>query len=157
MQPPLISCAAVLPLGGGERAGPDSTSHTLSITASETWTLAESPHVVHGRLSVRGTLTIEAGATVLFADTSGLTFGKYGAGSLRAQGSASAPIVMRGMDTAGAPGAGSGRTFLGRAPHEMHHVSVSSCGRERTDSQPPRCLFFGGRFLPGDGPTPLLR
>src|SRR2546428_752318 len=101
MRTTLISCAAVLTLGCGEPAGPHSTSHTLSITASETWTLAESPHVVHGRLSVRGTLTIEAGATVLFADTSGLTFGKYGAGSLRAQGSASAPIVMRGMDTAG--------------------------------------------------------
>src|SRR2546430_4647791 len=71
MRTPLISCAAVLTLGCGEPAGPHSTSHTLSITASETWTLAESPHVVHGRLSVRGTLTIEAGATVLFADKIG--------------------------------------------------------------------------------------
>src|SRR2546428_13970546 len=121
MQPPLISCAAVLPLGGGERAGPDSTSHTLSITASETWTLAESPHVVHGRLSVRGTLTIEAGATVLFADTSGLTFGKYGAGSLRAQGSASAPIVMRGMDTAGSSRAGPRLRISGGRASRIRH------------------------------------
>ena len=153
MRTTLISCAAVLTLGCGEPAGPHSTSHTLSITASETWTLAESPHVVHGRLSVRGTLTIEAGATVLFADTSGLTFGKYGAGSLRAQGSASAPIVMRGMDTAGSPGAWIGLTFLGSTPSEMHHVSVSRCGRERTDSQPPGCLVLGSRFIPGDDPT----
>src|SRR5256885_12561452 len=80
MRTTLISCAAVLTLGCGEPAGPHSTSHTLSITASETWTLAESPHVVHGRLSVRGTLTIEASATVRDARTSGLTFGKYGAG-----------------------------------------------------------------------------
>src|SRR5256714_7420 len=156
MRTTLISCAAVLTLGCGEPAGPHSTSHTLSITASETWTLAESPHVVHGRLSVRGTLTIEAGATVLFADTSGLTFGKYGAGSLRAQGSASAPIVMRGMDTAGSPGAWIGLTFLGSTPSEMHHVSVSSCGRERTDSQPPGCLVLGSRFIPGDDPTLLI-
>src|SRR2546430_14152208 len=98
MRTPPRPCRGGGAVGCGEPAGPNSTSHTLSITASETWTLAESPHVVHGRLSARGTLTIEAGATVLFADTSGLTFGKYGAGSLRAQGSASAPIVMRGID-----------------------------------------------------------
>src|SRR2546428_7072548 len=156
MRTTLISCAAVLTLGCGEPAGPHSTSHTLSITASETWTLAESPHVVHGRLSFRGALTVEAGATVLFADTGGLTFGKYGAGSLRAQGSASAPIVMRGMETAGSPGAWIGISFKESTPSEMHHVSVSSCGRERTDSQPPGCLVLGSRFIPGDDPTLLI-
>src|SRR5437879_5750509 len=101
MRTTLISCAAVLTLGCGEPAGPHSTSHTLSITASETWTLAESPHVVHGRLSVRGTLTIEAGATVLFADTSGLTFGKDEAGTLRAGETARLPLAgtFGGIDT----------------------------------------------------------
>src|SRR2546430_16500449 len=83
-------------------------------------------------------------------------FRSYGAGSLRAQGSASAPIVMRGMDTAGSPGAWIGLTFLGSMPSEMHHVSVSSCGRERTDSQPPGCLVLGSRFIPGDDPTLLI-
>src|SRR2546428_13597197 len=137
MRTTLISCAAVLTLGCGEPAGPHSTSHTLSITASETWTLAESPHVVHGRLSVRGTLTIEAGATVLFADTSGLTFGKYGAGSLRAQGSASAPIVMRGMDTAGAPGARDQAPFLGGMPIPRAPTTAGSHGRLPTRHHPP--------------------
>src|SRR2546430_5406466 len=41
-------------------------------------------------------------------------------------------------------------------PSEMHHVSVSSCGRERTDSPPPGCLVFGSRFMPGDDPTLLI-
>src|SRR5438046_10035950 len=63
---------------------------------------------------------------------------------------------MRGMDTAGSPGAWIGLTFLGSTPSEMHHVSVSSCGRERTDSQPPGCLVLGSRFIPGDDPTLLI-
>jgi hypothetical protein len=127
------------------------TRHRVSISANETWTLAGSPHVVNGRLSVGGaagaTLTIEAGVTVQFADTSGLTFGLGGPGSLQAQGSAAAPIILRGTATTDAPGGWIGLTFRGRNLSELHHVTVSGCGHAPADDQPAGCLILGHRIF----------
>jgi hypothetical protein len=137
------------------------TRHRVAVTANETWTLAGSPHVVNGRLQVGGpapagaTLTIEAGATVQFADTSGLTFGLSGAGSLRAQGTPAAQITMRGTASSPTPAAWIGLTFRGRHTSELHHVNVSGCGRERSDDEPIGCLVVGHRFA-GASPTILI-
>jgi hypothetical protein len=135
------------------------TRHRSAIAANETWTLAGSPHVVNGRLSVGGpagaTLTIEAGATVHFTDTSGLTFGPNGTGSLRANGTPAAQIAMRGTAASPTPGAWIGLTFRGRNTSELHHVNVSGCGRGRSDDQPIGCLVLGHRF-PGPSPTVLI-
>lgn len=152
----VAAIAALLAPGCGEPAGSGGTSHGLPITSSETWTRAASPHMVHGHLYVNGTLTIEGGATVIFDDAAGLTFGRYAPASLQAQGSVAAPIVMRGTDTVGSPGAWIGLTFRGGTISEMRHVSLSGCGRERTDSQPPGCLVLGGQIIPEDDPTLLI-
>ena len=134
------------------------TRHRWPITANETWTLAGSPHWVNGRLSVTGpagaTLTIEAGVTVRFADTSGLTFGLSSPGALVAQGTAAAPITLR--DTAGTaiPGAWIGLTLLGRNLSELHYVNARGCGHARADGEPVGCLVVGHRF--GGSPPTLL-
>jgi YVTN family beta-propeller protein len=54
-----------------------STTHSTDITASETWTAAQSPHIVTGYLRVRNgaTLTIASGALVKFAAGAGLQVG----------------------------------------------------------------------------------
>ena len=135
------------------------TRHRWPITANETWTLAASPHVVKGRLAVGGaggvTLTIDAGATVQFDSSSGLTFGLDAPGALRAQGTPSAPVTIQGVPAP--PGSGSwiGLTFRGRNSSELHYVTVSGCGQVRADDQPIGCLVLGHRFS-GASPTLLV-
>jgi hypothetical protein len=138
------------------------TRHRYPITANETWTLAGSPHLVVAPLPVGGpggaTLTIEAGATVRFTDTAGLTFGVNGPGALLAMGGrGSAAEMVRLTDTSAipAPGGWIGLTFLGSNRSELHNVEVSGCGHARSDDQPVGCLIVGHRF-PGPDPTILL-
>lgn len=137
------------------------TRHQWSIQTSEVWTLAGAPHAVSGRLAVGGlgggtaTLEIEAGVAVVFADSSGLTFGQNGAGSLRALGTAAAPVAFRGAGVTSTPGAWIGLTFRGRTLSELHHVTLSGCGGLRADDQPRGCLVLGHRFLAA-GPTLLV-
>ena len=93
--------------GCGDPSGPQQTIHTLPVVTDETWTRAASPHIVRGHLfiSYGATLTIEAGATVLFDTLSLLTFGSAGGpGALRALGTSAQPITMRSLDTTAAPG-----------------------------------------------------
>jgi len=125
------------------------------------WTLAGAPHAVSGRLAVGGvggataTLQIEAGAAVVFADTSGLTFGENGVGSLRAVGTPAAPIALRGAGGTSAPGTWIGLTFRGRNLSELHNVTVSGCGSLRADDQPRGCLVLGQRYQAA-GPALLV-
>src|SRR5206468_906097 len=101
-----IAIAAVLVLRCGEPTGPKQTTHTWPVTKDETWTLAGSPHIVQGQLFVShgATLTIEAGARVLFDTGAQLIFGRTGTGTLHALGTAGNPITLRSLDTAAAPG-----------------------------------------------------
>jgi hypothetical protein len=133
------------------------TRHRWPVVANETWTLAGSPHVVNGRLPVGGpagaTLTIEAGVTVRFVGTSGLTFGLSAAGALLAQGTAAAPITLRDTAATAIPGAWIGLTFFGSNLSELHYVTARGCGRARADGEPVGCLVVGHRFV---GPYPTL-
>jgi YVTN family beta-propeller protein len=54
-----------------------STTHSSDVTVNETWTAAQSPHIVTGYLRVRNgaTLTIESGALVRFDAGAGLQVG----------------------------------------------------------------------------------
>ena len=128
------------------------TRHRWPIGTSEVWTLAGAPHAVSGRLTVGGlggasaTLEIEAGTAVEFADTSGLTFGEGGAGSLRVLGTAAAPVAFRAAGGSSTPGTWIGLTFRGRTLSELHHVTVSGCGASRADDQPRGCLVLGHRY-----------
>lgn len=56
-------------LSGGDCAAPtgSGTEHKADVTGSETWTAADGPHRVTAGLTVRGTLTIEACARVVFS------------------------------------------------------------------------------------------
>lgn len=137
------------------------TLHEHDIAGSETWTLAASPHVVRGKVTVGGaagaTLTIGGGAEVVFENGTGLTFDSAGRGALVAQGSASQPIVMHGVGTTASPGSWIGITLLGAAQSELHHVTMTGCGGPRSfpDDEPAACLVAGHRF-PGVDPTLLL-
>ena len=137
----------------------EGTRHNRAIVASESWTLAGSPHLVEGHVAVGGpagaTVTIEAGAIVLFANGAGLTFGIGGVGSLVASASASSPILFRAAQTPPTPGSWIGLTFRGRTQSELRHVELSGCGGPRNDEQPRACLVLGFRFFGAD-PTVLL-
>ena len=140
--------------------GKTGTLHSLPITSDEVWTLAGSPHTVSGQVTVGGasggapvTLTIDSGATVLFAAGAGLTIGGIGDGILRAEGSGSAPISLRGTGATLSPGTWTGVTFRGATQSNLRHVIVTGCGRARTDGEPRGCLVLGH---PSGGPDPTI-
>jgi hypothetical protein len=152
--------AILLALACGDPSGPDQTIHDAPITKDQTWSRADSPHLVRGKQAILGgvTLTIEAGATVLFDSLASLTFGRpVGSGTLLALGSAAAPITMRSLQEASGPGAWIGLTFRSNTASVLRHVNVSGCGSaRRTDSIPPACLALGNPFLPEESPTLLI-
>lgn len=137
------------------------TAHRVPITSSETWTAAGSPHVVQRPVHVGGPgsgaiLTIDAGATVQFLDTAELTFGRDGVGSLRALGTAAAPITVMSQPHGGqASLRWTGLTFYGPTMSELHYVTVSGCGRSRGPFELSGCLVTARRFLRTD-PTLLI-
>lgn len=119
---------------GGQGACPSSTSgptaHSGAITADETWTAATSPHVVTGRLDIAGgaTLTIEPCVEVRLAPGAAIAPGLTGsvpeAGTLRAEGTAQAPIrfVRDGQEAWGAINV----RWPGQAV--LRHVSIEGGG-----------------------------
>jgi hypothetical protein len=151
---------ALLALACGDPSGPAPTIHDLPITRDQTWSRADSPHLVRGRLSIWGgvTLTIEAGATVLFDPMSGLSFGRPGGtGTLRALGSASAPITMRRRDGGSGASKWVGLTFRSNTTSELHYVNLNGCGGAAlTDSIPAACLALGNPLVPAESPTVLI-
>jgi hypothetical protein len=74
--------------------------HTSTITLPETWTAAQSPHVIPAGLDVSATVTIEACSVVELAPDVGITV--HTAGSIVAQGTASSPVMFQPRD-AGQP------------------------------------------------------
>jgi hypothetical protein len=124
------------------------TRHSRPITANETWTLAGSPHDVSAQVVVGGAaapvLTIEAGASVIFDDTVGLTIGLNGGGALSAAGTAALPITFQSARaTRPAPGAWVGLTFRGHATSVLRHVVFNDCGSPRSDGEPVGCIVLG--------------
>jgi hypothetical protein len=153
----LVTIAAILVLRCGEPAGPTQTTHGLSVIKDETWTLATSPHIVQGRLFVSygATLTIEAGATVLFDSASGLTFGSVASGTVRALGTPDAPVTLRALDSTATPDHWFGFALRSNTVSELHYVDMSGCGIYY-DSLPTGCLVLGSPLHADENPTLLI-
>jgi len=91
--------------------------------------------------------------TVLFTDSSGLTFGLNGPGLLRAMGTPSAPIILRDTAATAIPGAWVGLTFRSSDTSELHNVTLRGCGHARLDND-AGCLVLGHYIF---GPFPTMR
>ncbi len=90
-------------------------AHTIEAGASERWT-ADEVHTLTGAVIVRGTLTIDAGATILAQEG----FDKYvlveRGGQILAEGTAEAPITFKGADEDAGSSYWGGIIINGRAP-----------------------------------------
>jgi len=137
----------VTPVGGGtatiiaEASGKQGTFavtvagslHSLDITTNQTWRAADNPHFVTKLLDVDGSaapvLTIEAGVQIRFRSGAGLAIADFAAGSIRANGTAAAPITMSADASNPSKGFWTGIWFSRRAgPSELHFVTMSHCG-----------------------------
>lgn len=119
-----------------------------TITANETWTLANSPHVVTGLLTIAGsgspTLTIEAGAVVRLGTSAEINVGGASSGgALVAAGTATQKVTF--VADAATPAAGHwfGINFREGAgsSSSLTHVNIAHCGRSGAS-----CIeFFTGQ------------
>lgn len=154
-----VAVVVILATACGDPSGPQQTIHTMPVATDETWTAAASPHIVRGQIFIShdATLTIEAGATVLFDTLSLLTFGRVGSGTLLALGTAAQPITMRSLDSTAAPGSWVRLELRSNTASEMHYVEVSGCGAQYfLDSFPPVCIGMGNPLRPDESPTLLV-
>ncbi len=94
-QPPPIDAAidsppgCTAPLGAG-------TTHPSTISADETWTAAQNPHVIPFDLNIAAKVTLEPCAVVRIAPLKTVTLGP--GGRLVAEGTAAQPIVIEPRD-----------------------------------------------------------
>ena len=101
-----------------------------TISTNTTWTLANSPYVVTGNVTVAGAaspvLTIQAGVTVKFNSGMQLLIGSGNPGGIQAIGSSGSPIVF--TSSAGSPTRGSWRSVYlasaALASSRLSYVSV---------------------------------
>jgi hypothetical protein len=135
--------------------------HTLSMSANETWLVADTPHVVRGYLRVGGlsldvkdttTLTVSPGATVRFRPGSGLYFADIAPGRLVIPAGGD-PVVMEG-DSA-ARGSWVGLAFLGPGRSELRNLTLRQCGALNPSQYALPCLLASGHWE-GSGPDLLI-
>ena len=81
--------ACMTPAGAG-------TTHQSTINASETWTAAQSPHVIPNDIIINAAVTLEPCALVRMAPAVTVTLGS--GGSLDAEGTAAQPILIQARD-----------------------------------------------------------
>src|SRR5690242_15789390 len=125
----------------------NTTVHVSNILADSTWTLAASPHVVHGYLKIANgaTLTIQPGAVVKFDTASGLQVGDTAAsqgGGLSLAGTALQPITMTTDSNGVRFGFWKGvevQRLLG--PTTWTHVLIEGAGGTRTNPVIQACLL----------------
>ncbi len=128
------------------------------IERSETWRVADTPHVVTTFISVGAlqanspevVLTIEPGATVRFRTGAGLGFADYSAASVRIAAGAGAPVIMEADSVPGRTGSWDGVLFQGAGTSELRHLTIRHCGHNWPSGGPSACLWVGG------GPQLLL-
>jgi len=107
--------------------------HSTDITTNQTWRAADNPHFVTALLDIDGVaapvLTIEAGVEIRFRSGTGLAIADFDAGSIQANGTASAPITMIADATSPPKGFWTG-LYIGRraGPSALHFVTMSHCG-----------------------------
>ncbi len=145
--------AAVLLAGAAGSLGAD-TPVSGTISASTTWSLANSPYVVSGDVSVQGPaspiLTMEAGVTVKFNSGGRLIVGKTAAGRLLAVGTASRPILFTANTSAPSAGYWHGIVFYGQAvsSSRIAYATVEYGGYAGGVNG-----TFGGILVSGSSPT----
>lgn len=141
------------------------THHSGTITAAETWTAAESPHVVDYDLDVEAMLTLQPGAVVLVADGATITVGTRSPAGLVARGSSDSAIVFSALTLAPEPGAWNGILFRARTIPDsslLRHCAVEyaggggalvrcEAGRVTIDSSELRLSSGSGVSASGDG------
>jgi hypothetical protein len=129
------------------------TLHTRPITASESWSLAASPHFVRGRIAVGApagvVLTFEQGIAIKLSWDAGLDFGVAGPARLVADGGTTGitlfPVGGVGMFWAGL-------TFQGPGQSALRNVKMWGCGGLIYQTQ-RACLVLNDA---GGGPPTLL-
>ena len=128
----------------------NTTVHVSNILADSTWTLAASPHIVHGYLKISNgaTLTIQPGAVVKFDTASGLQVGDTAAaqsGELSLAGTAAQPITLTADSTAVRPGFWKGielQQIL--TPGTWTHVLIEGAGGARGATGAESCVLKVG-------------
>jgi hypothetical protein len=123
------------------------TLHSTSISSSETWRVADNPHLVSSPLTVDGaaTLTLEAGLVVRFAPGAELRVVR---GTLLAPGTAQAPILLQAQNGA-TRGSWSGLVLSSPdSASTLAHVTMTGCGGAQSAGA---CLVIR------DGAAPVLQ
>lgn len=105
------------------------TLHSTAITANETWSEANNPHVVQGTVEVAGdnspTLTISAGTVVRFASGAMLRIGQMQPGGLIVDGTEASPVLFTAHSTVPQPGHWKG-VYLNYHPTSPSRVSYAT-------------------------------
>jgi hypothetical protein len=121
-----------------------------TLTSNTTWTLAGSPYILDGNVTVAAgvTLTVDPGVVVKLNGTSRQL---RVTGTLKALGSASAPITFTSYqdDTAGGDSTGDGAATSG-APGQWYSIYVAS-GASGTELKYVNVRYGGWGFGSGDG------
>lgn len=133
--------------------------HNADVTTSQTWRAVDNPHLVTAQIEVHGAgspeLTIEPGADIRFAPGTGLWIGAAASGSIMANGTAAAPIVMRADASSPTKGHWAGVYFIRTAgPSELHHVHMTHCGSGAGNES--ACLSMGDANAPSQVPKVLV-
>jgi hypothetical protein len=115
------------------------TLHSTAITANETWTEANNPHVVQGTVDVGGasspTLTLSAGTVVRFASGAMLRIGETQPGGLIVDGSAASPVLFTADSAVPQPGHWKGVhvTYHPTRPSRISHATFEYAGASDGD------------------------
>jgi hypothetical protein len=107
------------------------THHSGTIAAPETWTAAESPHVVDSDLYVEAILTLQPGAVVLVADGATIAVGTRSPAGIVARGRADSVITFSALNATPGPGAWNGVLFRANTAPDgslLRHCVVEYAG-----------------------------
>jgi Big-like domain-containing protein len=110
------------------------TLHSTPITANETWSEANNPHVVQGTIEVGGTssptLTLSAGTMVRFGSGAMLRVGETEPGGLIVDGTADSPVLLTADSTSPQPGHWKGvhLTHHLTSPSRISHATIEYAG-----------------------------
>jgi hypothetical protein len=127
---PVTFTASVTAPPAGACSGTGGTIHTNHVTATETWSLAASPHRVNARVEVQNgaTLTVEPGAVLCFLMPAQVGDPNGGLnvvnGSLQAIGTSAAPIQFIRASTANPQFVWNGLQFAAGTTSHLDHAIV---------------------------------